>query len=166
MPLPDEAFDVVFCQLGLQFVADKEAALREMRRLLAPGGRVYVSVPGPSSFFEVLHDGFARHGATAAAAFVPLVFSLHDPRELERLFRAAEFSDIETRTGHKQLCLPPPQEFFWQYIQSTPLAAAIGQLDDKVRAAMERDVAAAWQPWVKDGTLTYSQPMLVATGRK
>ena len=32
IPLPDTAFDVVLCQLGLQFVADKSAALREMRR--------------------------------------------------------------------------------------------------------------------------------------
>ena len=39
MPLPDHAFDVVFCQLGLQFVADKAAAAREMHRVLVPGGR-------------------------------------------------------------------------------------------------------------------------------
>ena len=54
MPLSDHAFDVVFCQLGLQFVADKAAALREMRRVLVPGGRLYLSVPAPSRFFDVL----------------------------------------------------------------------------------------------------------------
>ena len=165
MPLPDDAFDVVFCQLGLQFVADKEAALGEMRRVLAPGGRVFVSVPGPSPFFEVLHDAFARHGAASAAAFVHLVFSLHDQREVERLFRRAGFSAVETRSDDKQLRLPQPLEFFWQYVQSTPLAAALGQ-DDQLRAAMERDVPAAWQPWVEDDHMTYSQPVLIASGRK
>ena len=40
IPLPADAFDVVFCQLGLQFIADKSAALREMRRVLVPDGRV------------------------------------------------------------------------------------------------------------------------------
>ena len=38
MPLPDETFDLVTCQLSLQFFADKPAALREMRRVLVPGG--------------------------------------------------------------------------------------------------------------------------------
>jgi ubiquinone/menaquinone biosynthesis C-methylase UbiE len=38
--LPDEAYDVVLCQMGLQFCSDKAAALREMRRLLAPAGHV------------------------------------------------------------------------------------------------------------------------------
>ena len=33
MPLPDASFDVVLCQMGLQFVPDKHAALREMRRV-------------------------------------------------------------------------------------------------------------------------------------
>src|SRR3546814_10556694 len=31
MPLPDASFDVVLCQLGLQFMPDRQAALREMR---------------------------------------------------------------------------------------------------------------------------------------
>ncbi len=37
MPLPDDAYDVVLCQLSLQFFPDKPAALKEMRRVLAPG---------------------------------------------------------------------------------------------------------------------------------
>jgi ubiquinone/menaquinone biosynthesis C-methylase UbiE len=32
LPFPDGSFDVVYCQLGLQFFADRAAALREMRR--------------------------------------------------------------------------------------------------------------------------------------
>src|SRR3546814_8022062 len=31
MPLPEASFDVVLCQLGLQFMPDRQAALREMR---------------------------------------------------------------------------------------------------------------------------------------
>jgi ubiquinone/menaquinone biosynthesis C-methylase UbiE len=38
MPLPDASFDIVYCQLGLQFFPDRAAALREMHRVLAPGG--------------------------------------------------------------------------------------------------------------------------------
>jgi ubiquinone/menaquinone biosynthesis C-methylase UbiE len=34
LPFPDGSFDIVYCQLGLQFFADRAAALREMRRVL------------------------------------------------------------------------------------------------------------------------------------
>jgi ubiquinone/menaquinone biosynthesis C-methylase UbiE len=47
LPFPDAAFDVVLCQLGLQFVPDRGVALREMRRVLARGGRLALNVYGP-----------------------------------------------------------------------------------------------------------------------
>jgi ubiquinone/menaquinone biosynthesis C-methylase UbiE len=40
LPFPDGSFDVAFCQLGLQFFADRPAALREMRRVLSTKGRL------------------------------------------------------------------------------------------------------------------------------
>jgi ubiquinone/menaquinone biosynthesis C-methylase UbiE len=39
LPFEDAVFDVIFCQIGLMFIPDKVAALREMRRVLKPGGR-------------------------------------------------------------------------------------------------------------------------------
>ena len=166
MPLPDSAFDVVFCQLGLQFVPDKIAALREMRRVLAPGGRAYVSVPTPTRFFDVLDSALDRLGLPAAAAFVRLVFSVNDPRELERLLATAGFGDADVTVNTKRLRLPSPKEFLWQYVESTPLAAAIAQLDETHRATFERDVVTRWQDWLEDGGITYEQSVLVGSARR
>jgi ubiquinone/menaquinone biosynthesis C-methylase UbiE len=166
MPLPGDAFDVVFCQLGMQFVADKPAALREIRRVLAPGGRAYVSVPTPTRFFNVMDDAFDRHGMPAAAAFVRMVFSLDDAATLERLFQDAGFRDVTCESIAKQLRLPPARDFFWQYIQSTPLAPTLAEIGADVRAALERDVVEGWRDWATDDGLTYKQPILLATGRK
>ena len=44
LPFHEGSFDLVLCQLGLQFFADRRLALREMRRVLAPKGRVALSV--------------------------------------------------------------------------------------------------------------------------
>ena len=44
LPVPDEDFDVVSCQQGLQFFPDRLAALAEMRRALRPGGRIGIAV--------------------------------------------------------------------------------------------------------------------------
>jgi ubiquinone/menaquinone biosynthesis C-methylase UbiE len=54
IPLPDNSFDVVVCSLGLQFVASKEAALREMHRVLTYGGRVAVGTVAPTPVFKIL----------------------------------------------------------------------------------------------------------------
>ncbi len=42
LPFPDNHFDVVSIAFGLRNVTHKEAALREMHRVLKPGGRVIV----------------------------------------------------------------------------------------------------------------------------
>ena len=165
MPLPDGAFDVVLCQLGLQFVADKPAALREMHRVAARGGRVLASMPRPSAFFGVLDDATSRR-IPGAVGFVHTVFSLDDPAEVDRLFRGAGFGDVTVRRYAKTLRLPAPRDFVWQYIRSTPLAGQVAAADPELRAALERDVVQGWQPWVVNGGMEYEQEIIVAVARR
>lgn len=69
---PPEAFegyfDAIFCCLSFHHYPDGAAAARAFRRMLAPGGRVFVADPGPAWFnalarpISVLADpGFVRH---------------------------------------------------------------------------------------------------------
>jgi SAM-dependent methyltransferase len=46
LPFDDRQFDLVVCQFGVMFFPDRPAAFREMRRVLAPGGRVLFSTWG------------------------------------------------------------------------------------------------------------------------
>jgi ubiquinone/menaquinone biosynthesis C-methylase UbiE len=165
IPLPDDAFDVVFCQLGLQFVADKSAALREIRRVLALRGRALVSTPSPNAFFDVLDDALARHVGSEAAGFVRIVFSLNEPATIERLFREAGFHDVMVRTYTKPLRLPAASEFLWQYVHCTPLTGMLSHLDAARIAALENDVVQG-QPWSEGGGITYEQGMNVVTAHK
>jgi ubiquinone/menaquinone biosynthesis C-methylase UbiE len=166
MPLPDGAFDVVLCQLGLQFVADKSAALREMHRVLVPGGRVFVSVPPPSAFFDVLDDALARHAGDQAAAFVRMVFSLAAPETIERLFQDAGFRDVAVRTYGKVLRLPAARDFLWQYNHCTPLSGMLSDLDADRIVALEQDVTRGWQPWADDSGMRCEQGMNVVKAHR
>ena len=59
LPVDDESVDVVTCQQALQFLPDREAALREMRRVLVPGGRLGLSVFRDGRF-NPLYAAFAE----------------------------------------------------------------------------------------------------------
>lgn len=166
IPLPDEAFDVVLCQMGLQFMADKLAALSEMRRVLAPGGRLLVNAPGPTPPpLAVMAEALATHVRPEVAGFVHAVFSLHDPEELRGLLDGARFTAVVVDRHLKTLPLPPPQDFLWQYIHSTPMADAVAQTGQEARAALEAHMVAGCEPFVDDGALTMQVGMLTGIAR-
>jgi SAM-dependent methyltransferase len=164
--LPDAAHEAVLCQLGIQFFPDRAAAAREMRRLLAPGGRILVNVPRPTEMFEILEQALAEHVSRDAAAFVASVFSLSDASALEQLFAGAGCDDVAVETARRRLRLAPPEEFLWQYIASTPLAPSFAAVDERTRAALARDVAERWEPFAgDDGTMVMEFDVLTATAR-
>lgn len=166
MPLDDGTFDVVLCQMGLQFMPDKVGALREMRRVLAPDGRAVLNVPGPTPpVFAEMADALTQHVGPHAAAFVHAVFSLHDERELRDLMGAAGFLEVEVRRLPRTLTLPPGAAFLWQYLSSTPLAALVAETSDERRTALEAEVVDRWRPFGDDEALTCDLTVSTVLGR-
>jgi ubiquinone/menaquinone biosynthesis C-methylase UbiE len=164
IPLPDEAFDVVFCQFGLQFVPDKLEALREMRRVLASDGRLAINLPGPTpEVFTIIDDALARHIDPDAAGFVRAVFSLHDAGEIRKLLETAGFREVVIRKIERTVHAPSAADFLWGYVHSTPLADIVAQADDERRARLERQVVKASERFVNSQGLSFEQGVIVAT---
>lgn len=154
MPLDDEGFDVALCGMGLQFFEDRVAGLREIHRVLVPGGRLVANVPGPTPPpLQAMADGLRRHVGPESAGFVDAVFSLHEADELRSLAEEAGFGSVEIRSEEQALELGPPADFLWSYVDSTPIAAAAAKLDEEGRAALERDYAEACEPYLTDGVM-------------
>lgn len=166
LPLDDDAFDVAVCQLGLQFVADRQAAVGELRRVVKPGGRIAVNVAGEiQPVNAIFADLLATHIDPALAGFVRAVFSLHDPGELEGLLSTAGLRDVDVRVESRRFRLPPPAEYLWQYVASTPMSGPVGTAPAEARAALADAAIEAWQPYVDDvgGGMTLEQPIVWAT---
>lgn len=60
MPLPDAAFDFVFCFAAFKNFSDPVGALREMRRVLGPGGRALLVDLRPDVRQAAVADDVAR----------------------------------------------------------------------------------------------------------
>jgi len=158
MPFPDQAFDVVLCQQGVQFFPDRPAGLREMRRVLVPGGRMVVAVWGPieqSPGFAVLAAALERHVGPAAAAAARSPFSLADTQELHDLLTDAGLRTVEVHLRKKMLRFPPPAEFVAQYVWGSPIAAALGDADPVVLEPVAQQAAEALASSVSDQVLSF-----------
>lgn len=167
LPFGGGEFDVVFCQMGLQFPTGKLAVLREMRRVLAAGGRVLINVPGPRPpLFEILADGLARHFSPQAATFANRVFSMHDVDEIRELMRSAGFNNVDVGSRLKDLRLPAPADFLWQYVYSTPLAEAAGNAGQVGRDALEHEVCTRWQAFTENGSIPFQVGITTGVARK
>jgi SAM-dependent methyltransferase len=88
LPFPDASFDAVACAFGLMFVPDKPRALREMRRVVRPGGTIVLSVwdslaANPAS--ALLHTLACELMPANPPTFMATPFSLNNVDELRAL---------------------------------------------------------------------------------
>jgi SAM-dependent methyltransferase len=67
IPVADSSFDVVLCNQVLEHCADPDVAVRELRRVTAPRGRVLASThgvmpyhPAPTDYWRWTHAGLAK----------------------------------------------------------------------------------------------------------
>jgi SAM-dependent methyltransferase len=169
LPFDHGEFAVVLCQLGLQFFADRLAALQEIRRVLAPRGRVGASVftaiernPAAHALSDAL-DLHLGHGASRAKRNE---HSLAHAGELRALFDAAGFTDVRVETVARTVRFPAAAEYVRVQFAATPLAALLA---DRRPAARERlvalvsaDVATRLARYEQDSGLAFPQEVHIA----
>ena len=152
MPFADMAFDVVFCQQGLQFFPEPLTALREMHRVLVPGGRVALNVfrtiehsPGHVALTAALE----RHVSSQAAASRRVPFALGEAEALRALLTKAGFHDVVIHPEVKMARFPSAEEFVRQIIlASAAYAETIAFSDMARRAALLSDIRAALRSYM------------------
>jgi SAM-dependent methyltransferase len=130
LPFADGAFDVVVSQFALMFLPDRAAALREMWRVLARGGRLAVAVCAPLqetagylAFVEILR----REIGEDAAAMVEGYFALGDEAELLPLCRAADIAGAKVLAREGRARFASIDDFGRIEIKGSPLAGLVDQ---------------------------------------
>jgi SAM-dependent methyltransferase len=152
MPLPNAAFDAVVCQQGLQFFPDKPAALKEMRRVLVPGGQLVLTVwlgiehaPG----FRVLQEALARRIGPEKATLPP--FNLGDGQVIRSLVSNAGFREVRIRAEVKLTRFPSAEHFVRSVIAGAPtMIGALAEQGPGMLDVIVTEVADATRTYVDD----------------
>lgn len=165
LPFPDRSFDAVVSQFGIMFFEDRRSALREMMRVLRPGGRLAVAVcdslahsPGYGALADLLQQLFGKRVADAFRA----PFVLGDPQRLLSLCADVGLDDARVTRHEGTVRFASVDAMI-----STERACVWtlgGMLDDAQFERLLEEARRTLRPLVTaDGAISFAMPALLIT---
>jgi len=139
-------FDVALCGLGLMYVPDPAQAVRELCRVVRPGGRVGLAVWGERSRCGWAAV-FAIVDAEVASEVCPLFFDLGSGDALAHLCGAAGLTRVELRRVATTLVYDNGAEACDAAFVGGPAALAWSRFDAATRERVRANYLAAISSW-------------------
>ncbi len=164
LPFSGGSFDAVLCQFGLMFFEDRDRALKEMRRVLRPGGRLALSVwdqvvhsPGYSEMIALIEAMFGPEPADALRA----PFVLGEKARLREILDAAGLAGAGISTVEGTARFASIREWVHMDVRGWTLAEFI---DDEGFEALVREAERTLGAYEgADGTVAFPAPAHIVT---
>jgi ubiquinone/menaquinone biosynthesis C-methylase UbiE len=136
LPFEEGAFNVVLCQLGLQFFPDKSLALHEMARVLSFGGRPLLSV-----FTSIERTPVARHLGESASSAKRAEHSVSDSDRLAQLAADGGLKNVVVVPVTLTIRFPSALDYVRVQLMATPQARLLSKMMAPERDAMIQVIA-------------------------
>jgi len=165
LPFDDNSFDSAVCQFGLMYFEDQQVALKEMKRVLRPGGNLAVSVwdmlensPGQTAENRLWQRLFGDE-------FVDNVpYKLGDKQVLQRLFDDAGIIDVEIQTYDGTVQFPSIKTWIYAGVKGW---AQDDLIDEKQYKLLLKEADQDLSQFVTtEGTVSFSIPAHIITAKK
>jgi ubiquinone/menaquinone biosynthesis C-methylase UbiE len=169
-PFPNETFDVVTCRLGIMYARDVQRALREMRRVLKPKGRVALVAWGPdkddprkSTVLNVLMK-YSKTPSPDPAIALPSSFS--EPGKLSKALGQAGFKQVYEETRSIEFPFPGSPDQAWEMVHDGAIffRKTISSLLPEERRKAGVEISKAWNQYYDGQHTTFTAPVVLASG--
>ncbi len=136
---PDEHFDAVICVFGIFFVPDMESLLKELWRMVKPGGKLAVTTWGPRIFapvYDVWREAVKKERPDLYSAFNPWD-KITEVRAVEDLFLSAGISNTEVvaENGFQELS---KAEDWWAIVLGSGLRWTVDEMGAEAASKVRR----------------------------
>ena len=158
LPFDEHSFDIAVCQHALHRFTEPVTVLQDIRRVLAPGGRLGVVAWGPieeNPAFAAQLDAVVKAGLEDAGVVETLLdaFAFHNMDDLRALARKAGFVDVSCRTVRLLAALPPVSQWVRVYPTVPPLSRAWRTCSQQSRVQFLSRATELLRPFEHDGVL-------------
>jgi SAM-dependent methyltransferase len=141
MSFGDGEFSMIFCQQGLQFFPDEAAALKEMKRVLCPGGRIALTIwSGPSVFFTVMAEALAKHVDQSVAEKSLAPFAYRGRDTLEAHLSALGFIDVTRQEISVDRVITDPETSIPKEIMGNPVGSSVAEKGEETMQRIVTDI--------------------------
>ncbi len=170
LPFDDATFDAVMSRLALMAADDPVATLSELRRVLAPGGRLVTVLwasPAENPWFGLPREAVGAVLGEESAAFARAFGRLGDPGKASAAHLAAGLTDVEAVRLHERRTAPDAA-VYWQELaaENGHFRRVVASLDDAGRAALAAEVAAQLEPYRERDHLSLPRTLVLVTARR
>lgn len=156
LPFDDGVFNAVLCQFGLMFFSNQCAAIEEMWRVLAPGGRLVICVwdaLDKQPAHQALCNLLRIYLGDAAAESLHSPYSLGRLADLNSLFGETSIPPVAIQNHEKTASFNSIAEWIEIEIRAWTLAATVS--DSQLKEIQDAGEQALQSFVTADGTLRY-----------